>query len=195
MYVVYDVLGTCYSAIIIPVPLKASLLKASPADVRKICVCVRLHSENSEHTMLIYQRFLRNTPRRQRLADGQLSSLYPPSPNFSSLGAASVMFCWSAPPAFSSTPLQPSVHPPTISLIVNTICIQTFSDFLNALDIFDQTDLYRFKVRLELYGASARLVVSPPSFSSSHPPTPPTRRWPALITLSPQVSAHLKPLV
>ena len=42
-------------------------------------------------------------------------------------------------------------------------------EHLNGLHIFDQTDLYRFEVRLELYGANARLVVnnSPPSFSIS----------------------------
>ena len=33
----------------------------------------------------------------------------------------------------------------------------------------DQTDLYHFEVRLELYGANARLVVCPPSLSPSHP--------------------------
>ena len=32
--------------------------------------------------------------------------------------------------------------------------------------IFDQADLYRFEVRLELYGANARLAVSPPPASS-----------------------------
>ena len=49
------------------------------------------------------KRRLTNTSRRHRLADGQLSSLYPPSPSFSSFDAASVMCC-SAPPAPSSTP-------------------------------------------------------------------------------------------
>ena len=34
---------------------------------------------------------------------------------------------------------------------------------------FDQTDLYRFEVRLELCGANARVVVSPPSLSPSQP--------------------------
>ena len=37
-----------------PVPLEAHLLTASPADIRK--VCVRLHLENSERTMLTSQR-------------------------------------------------------------------------------------------------------------------------------------------
>ena len=57
--------------------------------------------------------------------------------------------------------------------VLNILCIQTFCDHLNVLYIFDQLDLYRFEVRLELYGANARLVVSPPSLSLSHPTTPP----------------------
>ena len=53
----------------------------------------------------------------------------------------------------------------------------------NVLHIFDQTDLYRFEVRLELYCANARLVVSPPCLSPSHPAMPLPSRWPALTTL------------
>ena len=52
-----------------------------------------------------------------------------------------------------------------------------------SLYIFDQTDLNRFEVRLELYGANVRLVVRSPSSSTSHPPMPPPRRWPALTYL------------
>ena len=38
--------------------------------------------------------------------------------------------------------------------------IQTFYEYLvSFLCIFDQTDLYRFQVRLELNGANARLIV------------------------------------
>ena len=44
-----------------------------------------------------------------------------------------------------------------------------------------RSELYNFEVRLELYD---RLTVSPP-LSSSHPPTPPPSRWPALTTLAP----------
>ena len=36
---------------------------------------------------------------------------------------------------------------------------------------FDQTDLYRFEVRLELYAANARLIVSRPSLSLYRPLT------------------------
>ena len=42
-------------------------------------VCVRVHSESSEPKMLSSQT-TPDTPRRRRLADSQLSSLYPPSP-------------------------------------------------------------------------------------------------------------------
>ena len=115
---------------------------------------------------------------------------YPPSPSFSSFGAAYVMCC-STPPACSSTPLRPSVHYPSISLVVNMMCIQTFCDRLNVHYIFDQTGFYRFEVRLELYGANAHLVVSPPSLSPSHPPTPPPSRWPALTTLAPLAKSQL----
>ena len=51
--------------------------------------------------------------------------------------------------------------------------------------MFDQKDLYRVEVRLELNGTNARLIVSPPSLSPSHPPTPPTSRWPAITTYYP----------
>ena len=54
------------------------------------------------------KRRLTNTPRRHRLADGPLSSLYAPSLSFSSFGAASVMICCSARPA---SPSAPSVLP------------------------------------------------------------------------------------
>ena len=50
------------------------------------------------------KRRLMNTPRRHRLSNGQLSSLYVPLPSFSSFGAASVMMCFFARPASSSAP-------------------------------------------------------------------------------------------
>ena len=80
------------------------------------------------------------------------------------------MYC--SAPACSSTPLRPSVHSPSISLVVYIMCIQTLCDHLNVLYFSTRQDLHRFEVRLELYGANARLVVSPPSLSPSHPPTP-----------------------
>ena len=71
------------------------------------------------------------------------------------------------------------------------------SQHLHILYIFDQTDLYRLEVRLELNTVNARLIVSPPSLSPSHPPTPPPSRWPALTNLPQvtQVSARLAQLV
>ena len=74
---------------------------------------------------------------------------------------------------------------PKYQSVLNVMCMQTFCDHLHVVYIFNQTDLYRFEVRLELYGANARLVVSPSSLSPSHPPTPPPSRWPALTTLPP----------
>ena len=43
-------------------------------------------------------------PRRYRLADGPLSSLYAPSQSLSSFSAASVMMCCAPRPAYSSAP-------------------------------------------------------------------------------------------
>ena len=57
--------------------------------------------------------------------------------------------------------------------------IRTFCEHLNTRYIFDQKYLYRVEVRLEPNGANARLIVSPPSLSPSHPPTPPPSREPA----------------
>ena len=80
---------------------------------------------------------------------------------------------------------------PSISLVVNIMYIQTFCEHLTVLHIFDETDLYRFEVRPEIYAANARLIVSPPSLSPSHPPTPPLSRLPALTTLPSLVKFQL----
>ena len=72
--------------------------------------------------------------------------------------------------------------------------IQIFCDHLNVLCIFDQTDLYRFEVRLELYGANALLVVSPPSLSP-HDATAKPMASSHHFTLSRQFSARLTPHV
>ena len=47
--------------------------------------------------------------------------------------APPVMLCCSAAPASSSTPLRPSVHYPSISLVVKLMFIQTFCDHLNVI--------------------------------------------------------------
>ena len=61
-------------------------------------------------------------------------------------------------------------------------------EYLNVLYIFDQTYLYRFEAKLELYDANARFVVSLPSFSPSHQATPPPSLWQALTTFPPSLS-------
>ena len=53
----------------------------------------------SASSLLIVFPGLRLTPRRHRQADGQLSPLYPPSPSFSSFGAACVNLCCLPPPS------------------------------------------------------------------------------------------------
>ena len=85
------------------------------------------------------------------------------------------------------------MHYPSISFVVNIMytSIHTFCENLNVLYIFDQTYLYRVEVRLELNGANPRLIVSPPSLSPSHPPTPPPSRWPALTALPPLAKFQL----
>ena len=101
------------------------------------------------------------------------------------------MMCCSAPPACSSTPLRPSVHYPSISLVVNLMRIHSFCEHPKALYIF-RTDILAsfFEVRLELNGANARLVVSP-SLSPSQPRTPTPSRSPALTTLPPLAKFQL----
>ena len=125
------------------------------------------------------QRRLTNTPRSHRLADGQLSSLYGPSPSFSSFGATSVMFCCSAPPACSSTPLRPSVRYPSIGLVISIMYIQTFCENLNVLGLvscWSQAGVQRRESPPDRQ--SSFPVVSPPDatakpMASSHHFTPP----------------------
>ena len=145
-------------------------------------MCVRLHSESSEPTMFSRKR-LTNTPRRHRLADGQLSSLfYPPSPSFGSFGAACDVLLRSSC-LFERTLTAVCALPEYQSCLVNIICIQTFCDDLNIHYIFDRTDLYRFEVNLRredppLRLSSFPLYLSPPDATakpmpSSHHFTPP----------------------
>ena len=99
------------------------------------------------------------------------------------------MVCCSPPSASSSTPLRPSVHHPSISLVENILYIRIFCDHRNVLYIFDH--LYRFMSGWNSATRMPRLNVSPPSLSPSHPPTPPPSRWPALTTLPPLAKFQL----
>ena len=96
-------------------------------------------SENSEPTMCFSQTTLDEKPRRQRLADGQLSSPYTPPLSFSSFGAASVIM------HVVPLVLLLRVHPygrvcyPRIGLVVNMMYIRIFCDHINVIHIFDQT--------------------------------------------------------
>ena len=74
------------------------------------------------------------------------------------------------------------MHYPSINL-VNIMQMRTVCEDVNVLYMFDQTNLYRVEIRLELNVANARLIVSPPSLYPSHTPTPPPSRWPALTIL------------
>ena len=154
--------------------------KGFPSRYKKNGVC--------PPALIFLKRRLTNTPRHLRLADGQLSSLYQPSPCFSSFDATSAMLCGPAPPACSSTPFLSFMHYQSVSLVVNVMCIQTFRGHLNALHIFDQTYLYRFEAKLELYDANARFFVSLPSFSPCHQVTPPPSLRQALTTFPPSLS-------
>ena len=98
------------------------------------------------------KRRLTNTPRRHRLADGQLSSLYPPSPSLSSFDAASDVVLFRFYFLFEHT-ITAVCAPPEYQPCrkYSLMYIQKKCDHLrNVLYIFDQTDLYRFEVRLEL---------------------------------------------
>ena len=155
--------------------------------IRNLCVSACAQKTPNPRCYII-KRHLANTPRRHRLADGQLSSLYPPSPRFSSLGAASVMLCCFPPLASSRTPLRPSVCYQSISLVVNMMYTRVCCDHLNISSIFDPACIVMESGWSSLV-RMPRLVVSPPSLSPSHPSTPPPSRWPALITLPPLFSS------
>ena len=142
------------------------------------------------------KRRLTNTLRRHCLADCELSLLDAPPPCFSLFVVACVTLCCTAFPACLSTALRPSVHHPSISLVVNMLYIRTFCQYLTVLYRLDQAYMYRFEVRQEINRANVRLVVSFPSLSPSHPTTPPLSRWLALpLTPHHHVSARLAPLV
>ena len=156
--------------------------KGFPSGYSK-SVCVSACTKKAPNLRCCFlKRRLTNIPRRRHPADGQLSSLYPASLSFSSFWRRVCDAVLSASCLFEHT--------------LTTVCVQreyqsgrkynvrTFGDHQNVLYIFDQTCI----VLKSGWSSTARmpgLVVSPPSLSHSHPPTPPPSRWPALITLLP----------
>ena len=125
-----------------------------------MCVCP-LSLRNSEPTRWFSQMTPDEHPRRHHLADGPLSLLYVPSPSLSSFGAASVMTCCSARPAFSSAPYVL----PEDRIGRNIIYFRRFCDHINVLHIFDQTC-----VVLKL---GWRSTTGPPDLHSSPVPVSP----------------------
>ena len=100
--------GACISetpktSVCLPVSLFLAS-KGFPSGYLK-CVCASACTQKTPNLsmILISQTTPEETPRRHHLADGHLSSLYRPSPSFSSFGAAFVMCC-AAPASCSSTP-------------------------------------------------------------------------------------------
>ena len=97
-----------------------------------------------------------NTQRRHYPADGERLSLYPTSPSLSSFGAAcDVLFV-----SFLFEPILAAVCGlrEYQSGSKNITCIRTFFHQLNVIPgIYFRPDLYRFGIRLELYGANATL--------------------------------------
>ena len=110
-----------------------------------MCVCVRMHSESSEPTMLFSQTTPDEHPPTPPPCRWPTPSLYAPSSTFSSFGATSVMPCCSASACWS-VPLRRSVRYPSTGLVVNVIHIQKNCDPVNVFHIVD--GLVSFEVRL-----------------------------------------------
>ena len=166
--------------------------KGFPSECSK-SVCMATCTQNTPNLQCWFlKRRLTNTPRRHRLAGGQLSSLYPPSSSSSSFGPASVMMCSSARPAYSRTPLRSSVHCPSISLFVNLMFIQFVCDNLSVL-IFSTMNRQTCLLLKKGWSSAARMpaLVDSSSLALSHPRTPPPSQWPALATLSPLAKFQL----
>ena len=160
-----------------------------------MCVPVRLHSENSEPTMLISQTTPDKHPSTPPLCRWSALVSLPTLTEFQLVWCAAFVMCCSAPACCSITPLRASVHYTSISL-VNIPYTQNICEHLHVLNIFYQTGLIRVDVRLELNGANGPLIVSRSSLCLYQAPTPPPNRWPGLTTPpSRQVLARLAPLV
>ena len=109
------------------------------------CVCMRvcpLSLRSSEPTRWFSQMMPDEHPRRHHLADGPLSSLYAPSPSFSSIGAASVMMCCSARAANGF--FNPSL------LYLHGVCVLHIKPFFVLVDI-QHTLCPRWFFILEIY--------------------------------------------
>jgi len=115
--------------ILSPVPLEAWLLEASPADIRKMCVCppalrkLRTYDDADSQTMPVEHP---PTP--------------PPCRWPALITLPTLAKCCSAPPACSSTPLRPSLPYPSISLVVNIMCIQTFISWQSKCPLYSRPD-------------------------------------------------------
>ena len=79
--------------------MKLKLLKASPADVGKVCAYPLSLRNDEVFSQMIPDEYAR----RHHLTGGLLSSLYAPPPSLSLFGAASVMMWCSDCPASSSS--------------------------------------------------------------------------------------------
>ena len=109
----------------------------TPADIRSVCVSAG--TQKAPNLLCCFlKRRLTNTPRHRHPADGQLSSLCPTLPSFSSFGAACAMLGCSLPVS-SNTPLRASVYNANIRFVVNIAYIRKFCDHLIVLYIFDQS--------------------------------------------------------
>ena len=94
-------------------------------------MCFRVRSEALNLRLCCLKRCLANTPRRNRRADGQLLSPYPPCPNLKPVSRrlCEVLF----PSCFVEQNLTLSVCNPSISLVVNIRYICTSCGHSNAL--------------------------------------------------------------
>ena len=157
------------------IPLETS--KGLPSGYSKsVCACVRMPSENSESTGWLSQTT--RDENRQTSPPCRWPPIITTHPYQVSARSAPPLW-WCGVPLV--LPLRAHLLCyPKIGWVVNIICIRRFCDHINILHIFDQTFWSQARV---LWWA--RLAVSPPPLSPSHPPTPPPSRWPALTTVAP----------
>ena len=151
--------GTGIGTASIPVPdtlvcsFRSFACKGFPSGYSK-SVCVHLHSESSELAKLFSQTTPdKHPPDATALPMANPHNFTHPSPSCSSFGATAVMLCCSAPPASPGTPLRPSVHHPSIGLVINIIYtryIHIWRSVTIQMSLHFRPDVYRFEFRLEL---------------------------------------------